>query len=272
MVIEPTVPGVNDSCSSPISGRCSWYTSLPIFPAVAEIAASSQMNSATPSRAVIHGMSGTPSPSCPANAVQQVQRPVAPELHACPAPRRAGPPPSGAGPGAAAPGAGPSSAAHTAALKPNVMGRPGLPVGPPAHRGVPVLGGELQRAVPHPGHVAFGDVARAPGRPARTRCRTGPARWRRSTPTPAPPVAARRAAPGSAPWWSARWPGSARPPGPGRAGTRRRCARMAAAASGGIRPTSAWAWASAARICSHAWVRPSSLNSADASGVVHRWP
>ncbi len=47
---------------------------------------------------------------------------------------------------------------------------------------------------------------------------------------------------------------------------------IASAAAGGIRPTSAWAWASAARIRSQAWVRPSSENSADASGVVHRWP
>ena len=48
------------------------------------------------------------------------------------------------------------------------------------------------------------------------------------------------------------------------------CARIASAAAVGTRPASAWAWASAARISSHAWVRPSSENSAEASGVVHR--
>ncbi len=50
------------------------------------------------------------------------------------------------------------------------------------------------------------------------------------------------------------------------------CARIAPAAAGGISPVSACACASAARMCSHACVRPSSENSAEASGVVHRCP
>ncbi len=126
IVIEPTVPGVKDSRSSPISGRCSWYTSLPILPAVAEIAASSQANSATPSRAVIHGTTGTPRPSCPANASsrprarspQNSMLPSAPP--SCTTSQRARPWPSRSR-------CRSSSAAQTAALNPNVIGRPGCP-------------------------------------------------------------------------------------------------------------------------------------------------
>ena len=38
----------------------------------------------------------------------------------------------------------------------------GLPVGPAAHGGVTVLRGEDERAVPHPGHIPFGEVADRP--------------------------------------------------------------------------------------------------------------
>ena len=126
MVIEPTVPGVNDSRSSPISGRCSWYTSLPILPAVAEMAASSQMNSATPSRAVIHGTTGTPSPSCRANAssrsrARPPQNSIVPSAPpSCTTSHRRRPCRSRSR-------CRSSSAAQTAALNPNVIGSPGCP-------------------------------------------------------------------------------------------------------------------------------------------------
>ena len=129
---------------------------------MAEIAASSQMNSATRSRAVSHGASGRASPSRPANASQQVQGAVAPEFHRAERaaeladlqPRR--------GPAARRSRCRSSSAAHTAALKPNVIGRPGWPWVRP-HIGVSaVLGGQAERAVPHPAHVALGDDAEVP--------------------------------------------------------------------------------------------------------------
>ena len=271
MVIEPTVPGVNDSCSSPISGRCSWYTSLPIFPTVAEIAASSQMNSATPSRAVIHGTSGTPRPSRPGERVQQVERAVAPELHR--AQRAAELDHLPAAPALPQPLQVPVELrGPDRGLEPERDRQAGLPVGAAAHRGVAVLGGEFQRAVPHPGHVPFGDVAEGPE--DQREPGVGQVLHGRAVVDPLPRVLGQDVA---------QRPDQAHggvPGGPGLLGHQVQvepghvgaAARIAAAAAGGIRPTSAWAWASAARICSQAWVRPSSVNSADASGVVHRWP
>ena len=178
--------------SSPISGRCSWYTSLPIFAAVAEMAASSQRNSATPSRAVIHGTTGTPSPSCRANASSR-SRARSPQNSMVPSA-----PPSWTTSQRRRPCRSrcrcrSSSAAQTAALNPNVIGSR-------AARG-------SARTSACPGAAASRARGRASGsRPARrcprppghqrqTRCPTGPAPLPRNTPTPGHPPAAPPAAP-----------------------------------------------------------------------------
>ena len=221
IVIEPTVPSVKDSRSSPISGRCSWYTSLPILPTVAEIAASSQMNSATPSRAVSQGMSGAPRPEPGGEAGEQVERAFAPEFHRAERPAELDHLPAG-------------PAVPQPIQVPVEFGGPDRRLEPEGDRAGPAARGCVRtsacRGIPRRARArgpASGShpVRRCrpgPGRPGRTRCRTGPARWRRSRPTPARGRAGSRAGPGSGPWSSGRSPGSVRRPGPGPAGTRRR--------------------------------------------------
>ena len=74
MVMLPTAPGVNGSETSPISGRWSSRTSLPILPRVAQIMASTDPNSAIRSRAEIHGPSGRPRPSSSQNRSWRARR------------------------------------------------------------------------------------------------------------------------------------------------------------------------------------------------------
>ena len=146
-------------------------------------------------------------------------------------------------------------------LEPEGDRQPGLAVGAPAHHGVAVAPGERHTARRrHAGDVPFDDVADPP-QTSRTRCRRGPARSRRSTPTPAPRSGSisrrRRISP------RVECP-EERVPSATTARSSRSivaCSSISAAASAGTSPTSAWACGERGEDVSQADVRPWSSKS-----------
>ena len=204
--------------------------------------ASSVANSATRSRAVIHGMSGDAEPEPGGEGVEQGERLLAPELHGAQRPAELRRPRSRGRACAIRSRCRASSDAQTAALKPKVIGSPGWPWVRPHITVSRCSPRQLERGRLAAGDVAVDDVEhrphdqREPG--------VGDVLHGGAVVDPLARVAAgssaaqaadqpERGVPGRA--------GAARRPPPGRAARRARAPRIAAAASAGTSPSSAWA-------------------------------